>query len=420
MPQILKIAAAQARTLSTTAETLAALEATAKRAAAQGIDVLLFPEAYLGGYPRTCAFGAAVGARAPEGREQFLHYFHDAVDMGDTPSGAGQDWIDRKLELPRGKEYRGDGTREELERIARETGVFFMTGIVEKSGGTLYCGSVFVDPKRGVLGKRRKLMPTGSERLVWGMGSASTLRAVTTELKGVKLCIGSAICWENYMPLLRQSLYSQNVNLWLAPTADARDTWAALMRTVGCEGRCFVVSSNQCVKKKHLPEWISSANKSEPDRSPSIVSSSGVGRTIAQQGSGTARRRSTITRTEEGHEIILPLPKGQASAASGDSSAIDSTEASPSLKQQPFSQPPPSWSADGEEYICRGGSMIVSPLGEVLAGPIWEKEDELIVTEVDFEDCERGRLDFDSAGHYSRMDSFKLSVDGLDLNPPPM
>lgn len=419
MPQILRIAAAQSRTLSTTSQTLSALEATTKRAASQGIDVLLFPEAYLGGYPRTCSFGAAVGARAPEGREQFLHYFHDAVDMGDTPAGAGENWIDRKLELPKGKEYRGDGTREELERIAKETGVFIVTGLVEKSGGTLYCGSVFVDPKRGVLGKRRKVMPTGSERLVWGMGSASTLRAVTTEIKGVKLCMGSAICWENYMPLLRQSLYSQNVNLWFAPTADARDTWAALMRTVGCEGRCFVVSANQCVKKKHLPEWISAGNHDIKARSPSIGHSGGVGRTITQQAGGAARRRSTITRTEDGHEICLPLPKGQDPLANGDSSAIDLTEESPTIKQQPFSQPQ-SHSTDGEEFVCRGGSMIVSPLGEVLSGPAWEKEDELLVADVDFEDCERGRLDFDSAGSYSRMDSFKLSVEGLDLNPPPM
>jgi nitrilase len=417
MPQLLKIASAQARTLSTTAETLDALEATTKRAAAQGIDVLLFPEAYLGGYPRTCSFGAAVGARAPEGREQFLRYFHDAVDLGDTPQGAGHDWIDRKLELPKGREYRGDGTREELERIARETGVFVVTGLVERCAGTLYCGVVFVDPKAGVLGKRRKVMPTGSERLIWGMGSASTLRAVTTEIKGVKLCMGSAICWENYMPLLRQSLYSQNVNLWFAPTADARDTWASLMRTVGCEGRCFIVSANQCVKKRHLPEWISGGKKKEQSQG----NGDGAGRRMSQQG-GAGRRRSTITKTEDGHEICLPIPEDQKTEANGGSSAIDSSaaaEESVSPKQQPFAQTTSS-SADGDEFVSRGGSMIVSPLGEVLAGPIWEEEDELLVAEVDFEDCERGRLDFDSAGSYSRMDSFKLSVEGLDLNPPPM
>ncbi|RMZ68600.1 hypothetical protein GMOD_00008324 [Pyrenophora seminiperda CCB06] len=425
MPQILKIAAAQSRTLSTTAETIDALEATTKRAAAQGIDVLLFPEAYLGGYPRTCSFGAAVGARTPEGREQYLHYFKDAVDLGDTPSGAGQDWVDKKLELPKGRDYRGDGTREELERIARETGVFIVTGLVEKSGGTLYCGAIFVDPKMGCLGKRRKVMPTGSERLVWGMGSASTLRAVTTEIKGVKLCMGSAICWENYMPLLRQSLYSQNVNLWLAPTADARDTWASLMRTIGCEGRCFVLSSNQCVKSRHLPPWISGGMKEDQTQSHSNGDENGVGRRMSQQHTGTARRRSTITKTQEGHEICLPLPKQQTSTDNNDSSAIDSTphpaaEAAVSPKQQQSFAQGKSSHRDGDDFVSRGGSMIVSPSGEVLTGPLWEEEDELLVAEVDFEDCQRGRLDFDSAGSYSRMDSFRLSVEGLDLNPPPL
>ncbi|OAL56361.1 carbon-nitrogen hydrolase [Pyrenochaeta sp. DS3sAY3a] len=438
MPQKLKVASAQARTLNTTAETLHALEATAKRASSQGIDIVLFPEAYLGGYPRTCSFGAAVGARDPVGREQFLHYFHDAVDLGDTPAGAGQDWVDKKLELPKGKKYRGDGTREELERIARETGVFFVTGLVERAAGTLYCGALYVCPKLGVLGKRRKVMPTGSERLIWGQGSASTLRAVTTEIKGVKLCMGSAICWENYMPLLRQSLYSQNVNLWFAPTADARDTWAALMRTVGCEGRCFVVSSNQCVRKKHLPDWISGqkgGSESEAEsRSQSLEN--GVGRSTSEQRSapGGGRRRSTFCKTKEGNEICLPIKEvqndGEEAATNGDTSAIDSssftTESwarSPRQKTSPLAQSTtytqPASVPGGDEFLCRGGSMIVSPLGEVLSGPLWEAEDELLVAELDFEDCERGRLDLDVAGSYSRMDSFKLSVEGLDLNPPP-
>lgn len=415
-PQKLKVASAQSRTLSTTTSTLHALESTTRHASTLGIDILLFPEAYLGGYPRTCSFGAAVGARDPAGREQFLHYFHDAVDLGDTPAGGGADWVDKKLEVPRGKKYRGDGVREELERIARETGVFIVTGLVERCAGTLYCAALFICPQLGVLGKRRKLMPTGSERLIWGQGTAATLRAVTAEIKGVKVTMGGAICWENYMPMLRQSLYAQNVNLWFAPTADARDTWLALMRTVGCEGRCFVVSANQCVKRKHLPEWITGKKTAGGDGEASM---NGV---AANTTGSRMRRKSTICKTEDGNEICIPVVDGKDERGQqGDDSAIASPQASSTtdaLNTNPFAQTQPS-ASDGDEYVSRGGSCIISPLGEVLAGPVWEAEDELLVAELDFEDCERGRLDFDAGGSYSRSDQFKLSVEGLDLAPPP-
>jgi len=338
MPQTLKLAVAQARTLATATSTLQALEATTRAASASGVDVILFPEAYFGGYPRTCSFGAAVGARDPAGRDQFLEYFHAAVDLGDTPDGAGEAWTDKRLPVAKGARYRGDGIREELERVARETGVFVVTGVVERAGGSLYCSAVYVCPREGVVGKRRKVMPTGSERLIWAQGSPSSLKAVTTTIKGVRLTLAAAICWENYMPLLRHSLYSQNVNLYLAPTADARDTWVPLMRTIGCEGRAFVLSANQCVTRKNLPPWIKAAAQ------------------------------------------VM----------------------------------------DDDEFVSRGGSCIISPQGEVLAGPMWEVEDGGVLSvEVDFEDCERGRLDLDVAGSYSRSDAFKLTVTGLDLNPPP-
>ncbi|PYI04692.1 nitrilase [Aspergillus sclerotiicarbonarius CBS 121057] len=340
MPQKITVAVAQASTQPTVAATLDALARVTRHAASRGVHLILFPEAYLGGYPRTCDFGTAVGARAPHGRDQFLEYFHAAIDLGDTPAGAGDDWVDRKLPLPRGKEYRGDGTRETLEKISRETGVFIVCGVIERAGGSLYCSAIYVDPRDGALGKRRKVMPTASERLIWAQGSPSSLKAVTTELNGVRLTIGSAICWENYMPLLRQSLYSQNVNLYLAPTADSRDTWLPLMRTVAAEGRTFVLSANQCVRRRELPDWITTA-------------SSG---------------------------------------------------------------------GDGDEYVSRGGSCIVGPLGEVLREPIWEVSTDdanaaedlnaaLSVTEIDLEDCERGRLDMDVAGSYSRNDAFKLTTE---------
>ncbi|PKY06692.1 carbon-nitrogen hydrolase [Aspergillus campestris IBT 28561] len=333
----IKIAISQSRTLSTTATTLSALSHTTHKASKQGVHLILFPEAYLGGYPRTCTFGSAIGARHPQGRDQFLAYFRSAIDLGDTPAGAGEDWVARRLPLPEGGAgERGDGTRETLERVARETGVFIVTGVVERAGGVF-----IVRCFMWIL-----CADTGSERLVWAQGSPSTLRAIRTHLNGVPVTLAAAICWENYMPLLRQSLYAQNVTIYLAPTADARDTWLALMRTVAVEGRAFVVSANQCVRYGELPEWV--------------------------DGGGTERQM------------------GQ------------------------------------DEYACRGGSCIVDPQGEVLAGPLWEVSaddnldtmDGLLVSEIDVQDCERGRLDLDVAGSYSRSDSFKFSVEGLDLNPP--
>lgn len=367
MPQTLKLAVSQSRTLSTLAATLEALKATTQHAAREGVDLILFPEAYLGGYPRTCDFGISVGARSAGGRDQFLHYFRDSVDLGDTPRGAGDEWVDRDLEVGKGKEYRGDGTREFLERVARETGVFVVTGLVEKSGGSLYCSVVYVCPRLGCIGKRRKVMPTGAERMIWAQGSPSTLRAVVTTIRGVKLTMAAAICWENYMPLLRHSLYSQNVNLYLAPTADSRDTWLSLMRTVGCESRAFVLSANQCVKRKHLPEWISGKKDS------TAINDTG-------------------------------------STGDGDSSVAD--------KLSEIAIADGSSSSSGEEFICTGGSCIVGPLGDVLKEPLWNVEDGLHIVDADFEDCERGRLDLDVAGSYSRNDVFHLEVDGLDLDPP--
>jgi nitrilase len=167
------------------------------------------------------------------------------------------------------------------------------------------------------------------------------------------------------MPLLRQSLYSQNINLYLAPTADGRDTWLPLMRTVASEGRCVVLSANQCMTKSNLPGWIT-GKKDEGD-----IHVNG------QRLPPRLRRKSTIT--EDGHEIVLPSPK------------VDKVIEEISEGGN-----------DRSEFVSRGGSCIVSPLGEVLAGPLWDDEDGLLTVEVDFEDCLRGRLDLDVGGSYSR------------------
>ncbi|EGR44619.1 carbon-nitrogen hydrolase-like protein [Trichoderma reesei QM6a] len=335
----IRVGTASPNTQPTTPLTLSLLHSLASRAAAQRIDILLLPEAFIGGYPRGSAFGCVVGSRTAEGREAYARYFDQAIDLGDTvgdgSAGAGLKWVRRELPgYEQGGSGRGDGSREELERIARDTGVFYVTGCIEKAGGSLYCAAVYVCPKEGIIGKRRKVMPTGSERLIWAQGHPSTLRAVSTFIRGQRINLAAAICWENYMPLLRQSLYAQNINLYLAPTADSREGWLSLMRTVGIEGRCFVVSSNMCV------------------------------------------------RADEANGPAVSAPKAPV-------------------------------------FLSRGGSSIVSPFGDVLAGPQWEDEDNLIYADIDLRDCIRGRLDLDTAGSYSRNDAFKLTVDGLDLDPLP-
>lgn len=421
MPQKLNLAVSQCWTQSTLKQTLHSLENTVRHVASKNVDLILFPEAFLGGYPRSCSFGAVVGSRTDEGREQYLQYFKGCPDMGDTPLGGGEDWVDRKLPVAKGNEYRGDGTREFLERVARETGVFVVTGLVERCGGSLYCAVVYVDPVRGCLGKRRKVMPTGSERLVWAQGSPSTLRAVTATIKGVKLRMAAAICWENMMPLLRYSLYSQNVNLWLAPTADARPTWWPLMRTVGMEGRCFVLSAISAVKKKHLPSWVDSVPQQATPQQAPMVNGTASNSPPASR-SGHARRRSTIT-VENDHEIVLPtMDEDVAVPQDGVASSTDLTRMRSPLAAHELTHIksiPLASEQSGEEWACRGGSCIAGPFGQELAEPLWEVEDGLVIMEADFEDCERGRLDLDVAGSYSRNDAFHLTVDGLDISPPP-
>ncbi len=264
---------------------------------------------------------------------------------------------------------------------------------------------------------------TGTERLCWGQGSPSTLRAVSTTIRGVRVNLAAAICWENYMPLLRQALYAQNVNLYLAPTADNRDAWLALMRTVAVEGRCFVVTSNMCQR----------------DDSHGTTTATTNNMTSAAAAAPPPSRRRNSTITAEGNEIALPA----ASASSGSPSRrrrrsvfdVDGNEIVLCDSTTPEPAGPPTAAAvtpavNGDVtprktagvapgWLSRGGSAIVSPYGDVLAGPQWEDSEGLIWEDVDFRECIKGRLDLDAAGSYSRSDSFKFSVSGLNLDPLP-
>lgn len=258
--------------------------------------VLVMPEALLGGYPKGEIFGTRLGYRMPEGRETFAAYHANAVDLNGPEVAA-------------------------LAGLSRRTGATLVLGVIEQAGATLYCTALFIDPERGLVAKHRKLMPTGTERLIWAQGDGSTMPVVDS--RAGKL--GAAICWENHMPLFRTAMYAKGVAIWCAPTVDERDVWRSSMRHIAHEGRCFVISACQ----------------------------------------------------------VQPSPQALGRAVEG-------------------------WPAD--RALIRGGSMIVGPLGDVLAGPL-ENETGLVTAKIDPAEIVRARYDFDPVGHYSRPDIFRLQVD---------
>ncbi|MGD1091380.1 MAG: carbon-nitrogen hydrolase family protein [Bryobacteraceae bacterium] len=267
------------------------------RAAAQGARLVVFPEAFVSGYPKGLDFGARVGGRTPEGRHMFRRYFESSIEV----PGPGVD---------------------ALSEVAKESSVYLVIGVIEREGGTLYCTVLFFDPAGHLLGKHRKLMPTAMERLVWGMGDGSTLPVFDT---GVGK-LGAVICWENYMPMLRMAMYAKGIELYCAPTVDDRETWAPSMRHIAFEGRCFVLSAVQYLRRSDCPADYPAIQGDDP---------------------------STV--------------------------------------------------------LIRGGSLIVNPLGAVLAGPNFEGET-ILTADLDLNQIIEGKYDLDIAGHYARPDVFRLAV----------
>jgi nitrilase len=205
-------------------------------AAATGAKVIVFPEAFVPGYPKGLNFGLVVGARDPAGREEFRLYLDAAIDVpGPYTARLGE--------------------------AAAAHRVHLVIGVIERELGTCYCTVLFFTPDGALAGKHRKLMPTALERMIWGFGDGSTLTVVDSPWGR----IGSVICWENYMPMLRMAMYAKGVALYCAPTADDRDTWLPSMRHVALEGRCFVLTACQFLRKGDFPASVRVALGEGPD-----------------------------------------------------------------------------------------------------------------------------------------------------------
>jgi nitrilase len=138
-----------------------------------------------------------------------------------------------------------------LAAAARETGTYLVIGVDEREphGTTIYNATLYFGPDGTLLGRHRKLMPTGSERTVWGMGDGSTLPVVDTPYGR----LSGLTCWENYMPLTRFYVYSLGVDIWTAPTLAPGDAWIATMRHIAREGRCYVIGVNPCMHLDQIP-----------------------------------------------------------------------------------------------------------------------------------------------------------------------
>ena len=193
-------------------------------AAEQGAELVVFPEAFLPTYPdwvwRTPAWSTAA-----EDLQQRLH--------------------EQSVDVP------GPVTQRLGEAAARH-GLHLAMGVNERDGGTLYNTVVYLAPDGRLLGKHRKLMPTGGERLAWGMGDGSTLEVFDTAIGR----LGGLICWENYMPLARAALYARGIEVYVAPTWDNSPVWVPTLQHIAKEGRTFVVGVNFCIRAADLPDEV--------------------------------------------------------------------------------------------------------------------------------------------------------------------
>ena len=281
-------------------KTIDKIEALCKECADKASELVVFPESFIPAYPRGFSFGATIGSRTKEGRKLYAEYYQNSLDL-------------ESEQLRR------------LEAIAKKFNQYLVIGVTEKQNinGSLYCSMLYISPSQGLLGVHRKIKPTGTERLIWAESNGEDL--VTFQTKIGK--IGGLICWENYMPLARMAMYKQGIELYIAPTADARDHWISTMKHIALEGRCFVLACNQYFTKDMLPERF------------------------------------------------LPL-----------------------VKEEPVE-------------MCRGGSVIISPLGETIQGPLFDQAG-VLFAELDLEEVHKSKLDFDVIGHYARDDIFSLTIKG--------
>lgn len=270
------------------------------QAAAGGAKIIVFPEAYIPGYPDWVWL-------VPNSKGAILNELYKEL-------------VENSISVP-------DKYTDQLCRVAKQANIFVSIGINERnseaSNSSLYNSILSINSNGEIVGTHRKLMPTGGERLIWGQGDGSTMNVYETEYAKV----GGLICWENFMPLARQAMYNVGVQILTAPTWDKSDNWLQSMCHIAREGGLFVVSCCISIKTEDIPDK---------------------------------------------YEFKELYPEGRA-------------------------------------WINVGNSCIISPKGEIIAGPVTEKE-EILYADIDLSQITEAKRMFDAAGHYSRKDVFKFKL----------
>lgn len=277
-------------------------------AASNNANLVVFTEAFIPGYP------AWIWRLRPRGdwslsEELYSRLLDNAVD------------VDSEDLTP-------------LYEAARKHCMTVVCGIEERdnqlSRATIYNTAIVVGPDGKLLNKHRKLMPTNPERMVWGFGDATGLKVLNTQVGR----IGTLLCWENYMPLARYALYSQGVEIYIAPTYDSGDNWIGSLQHIAREGRCWVVGCGNLMHTRDLPDDFPEKATMYPD----------------------------------------------------------------------------------EEWVNPGDSVVISPDGEIAAGPL-RKEAAILYADVDLQKIGLAKRTLDVVGHYSRPDIFTLHVNTRKQSP---
>ncbi len=265
-----------------------------------GAKLVVFPEAFISGYPDWV--WVVPNSRAAILNELYAELVNNAVDIPDEST-------------------------QKLCRAAKQSKIHVVMGLHERnteaSNSSLYNSLLFIDSEGNIIGKRRKLMPTGGERLIWAQGDGSTLQVFDTPLGK----LGGLICWENYMPLARNAMYVGGTQILAAPTWDKSENWLLSLRHIAREGGMFVISCCMALQMQDIPDK---------------------------------------------YEFKKEYPEGR-------------------------------------EWINSGNSCIINPKGEIIAGPVENKE-EIVLAEIDLNLITESKRMFDVAGHYSRPDVFKFKV----------